>query len=69
MGLLLPEDQLSGQEMFSKPGLPMKMTANNNTFGNFKVLHIYYFILSSQLYETAAHLCCHIDDDGYYYHN
>ena len=64
MGLLLPEDQLPRQEMFSKPGLPVKMTANNHTFGSFKVLHIYYFILSLQLYETDS-----MDDDGYYYHN
>lgn len=49
--------------MFSKPGLPIKMTVDNNTFESFKVLHIYYFILSSQLYETDS------IDYYYYYHN
>ena len=40
-------------EMFSNPGHPIKMIADNNIFESFKVLHIYYFILSSQqLYET-----------------
>lgn len=36
------------------------MTADNNAFESFKVLHTYYFILSSQqLYET--------DSIDYYY--
>lgn len=36
-------------------GHPIKMIADNNTFESFKVLHIGYFILSSQqLYETES---------------
>lgn len=48
--------------MFSNPGHLIKMKADNNTFESFKVLHIYYFILSSQsLSET--------DSIDYYYHS
>lgn len=47
--------------MFSNPGHLIKMKVDNNSFESFKVLHIYYFILSSQtLSET--------DSIDYYYH-
>ena len=41
--------------MFSNPDHLIKMKADNNTFESFKVIHIYYFILSSQTrFETNS---------------